>query len=75
VAWGECHFIDNAGVEGNDEQASAVGIVFNLFDDVRKLVNCLAISCFPAAPLFAVYGAEIAVFVGPLIPDTYIVFF
>ena len=29
----------------------------------------------PGAPLVAVYGAEVAVFVGPFVPDGYVVFF
>ena len=71
-------FGHNAGVIGNDEEAATVWVLFDLVDDVGELVDGLyfplAVGCFPAAPLFAVDGAEIAVFIRPFIPNAYAVF-
>jgi len=68
------HLVDNAGVIGNDEEAAAVWIIFDLGDEVGDLVDCLTVGGLPAAPLCAVDGAEISVFIGPFIPDFYAVF-
>ena len=55
--------------------STAVGIVFDHVDDFGELVDVAAIGRGPVAPLRAVDAAEVAVFVGPFVPDRDFVFF
>ena len=52
-----------------DHQATRIGIALDLVDQPLHLVDRLAVGAFPTAPLLAVYGAQFAVLVGPLVPD------
>ena len=45
------------------------GIALHLLDHARELIDAAAVGGRPAAPLFAVHRAEIAVLIGPFIPD------
>jgi len=67
--------VDHAGVIGDDQETAAVGVGFDLFDDICELVDGFSIAGFPASPLFAVDGAEIAVLIRPFIPNAHAVFF
>ncbi len=75
MAGGQRHFVDEGGVPGGYDEAAAVGIAFDLLDNVGDLVDMPAVGGGPGAPLVAVYGAEVAVFVGPFVPDGYVIFF
>ena len=75
VAGGQRHFIDEGGIPGGYDEAAAVGIAFDLPGNVGDLVDMPAVGGGPGAPLVAVYGAEVAVFVGPFVPDGDVVFF
>ncbi len=75
VAGGQRHFVDEGGVPGGYDEAAAVGVAFDLLDNVGDLVDMPAVGGGPGAPLVAVYGAEVAVFVGPFVPDGDVVFF
>src|SRR5690554_3232947 len=82
VAWGQGHaalfhvvlradgFVGKFGrVPGGDDQAPGVGFGANLVDDFADLVDNAAVVALPAAPLFTVDGAQVAVFEGPFVPD------
>ena len=58
-----------------DDQTAAIGIFFYLLNQFTDLVNHFSILSFPAAPLFAIYRAKVAIFIGPFIPDLYTMFF
>ena len=75
MAGGQGHFVDEGGIPGGYDEAAAVGVAFDLLDNVGDLVDMPAIGGGPGAPLVAVYGAEVAVFVGPFVPDGDVVFF
>ena len=75
MAGGQRHFVDKSRVPGGYDEAAAVGVAFDLLDNVGDLVDMPAVGCGPGAPLVAVYGAEVAVFVGPFVPDGDVVFF
>ena len=60
-----CRYYNTAGVR----------ILFDGIDSIRDLVYDFAVFGFPATPLFTVYRTEIAVFVGPFIPDPYTIVF
>ena len=64
----ERHVVNLAWVPGRDDEAAAVGVVFNLLNEVRDLVGGAA-RFREATPLVAVYGAKITVFIGPFIPN------
>ncbi len=69
VAWWQSHLVDFAGIPGGDDVTAAVGIFANLFDDAINLIQRPSVGGAPVAPLCAVNTAEIAVGVGPFIPD------
>src|SRR5690606_14528434 len=52
-----------------DDVAAAVGTIADGVDDIGELVDMAAIRCRPAPPLAAIDRAEIAVLVGPFVPD------
>lgn len=68
VTRGQRHVIDLARVPSGNDQAAAVGVGFDLLNEVRDLVG-RATGFRKTAPLVAVDGAKIAVLVGPFIPD------
>ena len=49
--------------------AAAVGLAANLVDDARDLVDGAAVGRAPVAPLRAIDAAEIALGIGPFVPD------
>src|SRR5690554_598187 len=82
VAWGQGYaalfhvvlradgFVGKFGrVPGGDDQAPGVGFGADLVDDFADLVDNAAVVALPAAPLFTVDGAQVAVFEGPFVPD------
>ncbi len=74
VAGGEGHLVDLADVPGGDEVSAGVGIVFEGVHEAGDLVDGRAVLGLPGAPLLSVDGAELAVFVGPFVPDADAVF-
>ena len=73
VAGGERHLVELADVPRADDEPAAVGVGFDLRNDLVDLVDAPAIGRAPVAPLRAVHAAEVAVFIRPLIPDRNIV--
>ena len=70
VAGHQGHLVQVGHVPGADDDAAAVGVGFELFDDFGNLVDMTATRLGPAAPLHAVHGAQVAgFFVGPFVPD------
>ena len=69
MAGRERHLRDVGDVPGADDVAAAVGVAADLLDDLRDLVDVPAVRSRPAAPLVAVDRPEVAVLVGPLVPD------
>ena len=61
--------MDFANVPCAYDQAAAVRIRFDLRNDVVDLVDRLAVRGSPVAPLCTVDATQIAVFVGPLVPN------
>ena len=60
---------DVRDVPGADDVPAAVGVGPDLLDDLGDLVDVAAVGRRPGAPLVAVDRAEVAVLVGPLVPD------
>lgn len=69
VARRQSHLVEFADVPGADDEPAACWIVPDLLDDLLNLVNRAAIRCSPIAPLSPVDPAEVALFVGPFIPN------
>ena len=69
------HFRKISYIPGTDDQATAIGILFYLLNEFTNLVNHLTILSLPAAPLFSIHRAKIAIFISPFIPDLYTMFF
>ena len=57
------------------DQATRVGVGLDVADELGDLVDMFARRRQPRAPLIAVDGSELAVRVGPLVPDGHAVFF
>ncbi len=70
----QCHIVHLRGVPGADNQATRIGICFDLLDQLGDLVDTAAIRCRPGAPLRPINRPEIAIFIGPFIPDTHAIF-
>ena len=68
------HGSDFARIPGTDNEAPAVGVFFDLGDDIVNLVDAPAIGRAPVGPLRTIHAAQIAgFFVGPFIPDAHAV--
>ena len=65
----QCHPREVGHVPGADDDAARVGLLPQQPHDLGDLIDVSAVRRRPAAPLHAVDGAEIAVLVGPLVPD------
>lgn len=75
VAGGEGHLVDFAGVPSADDVSAAMGVGFNAIDDLIDLVDGAAVGGTPVGPLGAVDATEVAIFVGPFVPDIDVIFF
>ena len=74
MAWCEGHEVELGGVPCRNDEATAIGIFFDVFDDARDLIDGGAIRSAPVAPLGAIDAAEVAFLIGPLVPDGDIIF-
>ncbi len=63
------HLTELADVPGADDDPARVRIRAQQLDRARDLIHGLAVGRRPTAPLLAVDGSEIAVLVGPFVPD------
>ena len=73
VAGRQSHTVDLANVPSRNQQAARVGIGLYLLDELGDLVDMAAVGATPRAPLAAVDGTEVAVGVGPFVPDGHLV--
>ena len=71
----QSHPVDLGRVPGRDDEAAGVRIALDLLHHVGKLVDGRSVRSRPRPPLMPVHGAQIAVFIGPLIPDAHAVVF
>ena len=69
VAGGKFHLRDVRHIPSADDHSPRIGISLDLIDDLRNLVNRFPIGSAPGTPLGSVDRAEIALLVGPLIPN------
>ena len=53
--------------------ASRIRIVADEVNDLRQLVDAAPVGGFPTAPLVAVHGPQVAVLIGPFVPDGHLV--
>jgi len=74
VAGRQRHAVHLRDVPCRHDQAARFGIATDHLDEVRDLIDDAPVRRFPAAPLLAVNGAELAFAVRPLIPDRDAVF-
>ena len=65
----ERHVLDFAGIPCANDVAAAVGVALEISDEVGDLVHAGAVSGRPVAPLRTVDPPEVAVFIGPFVPD------
>src|SRR6202042_3481928 len=66
---GDLHALDLGDVPGRDDEPAGIGVSADLVYHPGDLIVCSPIRSLPRAPLFAVDRAEIAIRVGPLVPD------
>ncbi len=69
------HFVEIGWIPRRNDVAARKWIALDVLDDVGDLIDRLAIGRLPGAPLLAVDRAQIAVFIGPFVPDADAVFF
>ena len=65
----QSHLVNQTDVPRANNQTTAVGIGFNLPDDVGNLVDMPTIGRGSTAPLNTVNRTQIAVFIGPFVPN------
>ena len=65
----EGHLRDVGHVPGADDVAAAVRVRAQVLDDLGDLVDMAAVRSRPRTPLVAVDRTQVAVGVGPLVPD------
>src|SRR3546814_14812343 len=56
-------------VPGRYDQSARIGVFAYLIEHLRYLVDVLAVGCGPGAPLHAIDRAQIALVIGPFVPD------
>ena len=56
-------------IPGADDQPARKGIAFDFREHVGELIDDAAVRSLPRAPLLAVDGPEIALGVGPFVPN------
>ncbi len=74
VAGGQGHEMQFAGVPGADEMPPAIRVFSNGTNDFVDLIDRAAVRFSPVGPLSSVNAAEVAVFIGPLVPNGHLVF-
>jgi hypothetical protein len=74
VAGRERHEVEFRRIPGRDDQTAAVGTYLDVGDDAGDLIDDGAIESAPGPPLRAIDSPEVAVFIGPLVPDRDFVF-
>ena len=72
VARRQRHLVDLAHIPRRYQQTPRIGIVLDLLDKGRNLVDMAAVGASPRAPLMAVDGTQVAVGVGPLVPNCHL---
>src|SRR3546814_15740857 len=50
-------------------QSARIGVFAYLIEHLRYLVDVLAVGCGPGAPLHAIDRAQVALVIGPFVPD------
>jgi hypothetical protein len=65
----ERHLLELADIPRADDDAPRIGLVADHVERALDLVDLPAVGCVPGAPLRAVDGAQVAVLVGPFVPD------
>ena len=73
VAWRQRHFVDLCHVPCRDNHAARVGVGLQLVYHILYLVNDTSVVVGPRAPLVTIDGSQLAVLVGPFVPDVDIV--
>lgn len=74
MAWRQRHLVDQRRVPGRDDQPPRIRIAFDHLHQLGDLVDRLAIGCRPVTPLVTVDRPQLAILVGPLVPDAHAVF-
>ncbi len=74
MARGQRHLLNLADVPRADDVPAGIGAFLDLLDDAVDLVDGAAVGRAPVAPLRAVHAAEVAIGVGPLVPDGHAAF-
>jgi len=69
VAWRQGHVVHIRRVPGRNNQAPGIRVGADFIQNPLDLVDHAAIGGGPAAPLFTIDGSEVAILVGPVVPD------
>ena len=69
----QSHLIKFTNIPSRHNNSTTVGIVANQVDGILYLVNYPSVISLPFAPLLAVHGPEITLFVGPFVPNSALV--
>ena len=71
VARGQRHAVHFGHIPCAYQMPAAPGIILQSVNQLGNLVNAAALAIRPGAPLAAVHGPQVAILIGPLIPDAH----
>src|ERR1700737_3612318 len=63
------HLPDFARIPGRNNQSTAIRISPDIIGHFEDLINRIAVGCSPVTPLCTIDAPQIAIFVGPFVPD------
>jgi hypothetical protein len=69
MAWRQRHPVHICRVPGRHDEAARIRVAADRLDHIGDLVDGAAVPGRPGAPLPAIDRAEIAAFIGPIVPD------
>jgi len=60
MAWRQGHLVKFPWVPSSDDNSAVIRVMFNGFDRMGELVNCVAVRCLPTTPLDAVDPSSVS---------------
>ncbi|CAB1370726.1 protein of unknown function [Denitratisoma oestradiolicum] len=69
MAGGQLHTWNVGGIPGADDMTARVRVFFQSLNQLADLVDLASLAIGPVAPLMAIHRPQVAVGVGPFVPD------
>ena len=73
VARRQSHLVDFGHIPGANQVTARIGVILEAIHQILDLVDMSTIGSRPAAPLMTINWPQVAIFVGPFVPDGHLV--